>query len=769
MTEGTAPMFSRSEVLGGMPARRAASTIFAIENRTARLVVRSRRAIERYVSERAAAHQERAFLQALAEGREPPLRPSIQDIERHAPDWASLVPPDPSLRATVAHQLAGKYRFTRERVPRLRAMLGLEEAAVRESHERLFKKPLDAIYADRLPTRERWRWLRAGVAERLESLPPTWAAFALTLTETVGAGVLALPIALAGIGVLPAIALLIVFGLINLITIAALVESISRDGAIRYGTAYFGRLVEDYLGASGRLVLSVTLFVINTLAVVSYVIGFGLTLAAVTGSPSIVWVALLLGTTLAVLQRGSLDATVATAIVIGCVNIVLLLAIAVVGLTHADIGLLTASPAGLQAGSVALVFGVLLTAFFGHTSAATAAKIVLARDPTGRALMRGNVAAIGLAIVLYAFVVVGINGAVRPAELIGFGGTAIEPLARVSGPVVSLLGGAFVVLAMGLAAITCSLALYNQAREALTGGSLTDRWASTGPLLRRVTTDRLLASVPVILTFAAAPILLIRGTASFTGPIALLGTLATPILGGIFPMLMVLAARRRGEFVPADAPRALGHPITVAAIAGLFTLGIIVQGFAISQDLPARVMAAGVVIVIVAVCVRTIGIGAFRRRAVLEIRADERADQLRYTFVDDGHEAPTSVRLRDDAGERVLSGSSGSLAIRDLGIASFSVPAVSELLIWAHRVTDEGDSVGFPLAASRLTPDGSTNLGTTNEDGRLTLTLANEIAEIELRRPIEGGAARQRSVPIGASSPTAATNPVLIAGGEARS
>ena len=152
MTDGGTRLFSRDEVLGGMPARRAASTLFAIENRTARLVVRSRRAVERYVSERAAAHEEHAFLQALAEGREPPLRPAIQDIERHAPDWADLVADDPALRATIAHQLGAKYRLTRERVPRLRSALGMDAPAVAQAHTRQFAQPIDSIYADRLST-----------------------------------------------------------------------------------------------------------------------------------------------------------------------------------------------------------------------------------------------------------------------------------------------------------------------------------------------------------------------------------------------------------------------------------------------------------------------------------------------------------------------------------------------------------------------------------------------------------------------------------------
>src|SRR5207248_11498740 len=119
------------------------------------------------------------------------------------------------------------------------------------------------IHQADLTARERIAWARSRVETRLEDLPPVWTAFALTLTETVGAGVLALPIALAGLGIAPAIGLVVLFGIVNLVTIAALAESIARDGAIRYGSAYFGRLVEDYLGRTGRRVLSAALFEIG--------------------------------------------------------------------------------------------------------------------------------------------------------------------------------------------------------------------------------------------------------------------------------------------------------------------------------------------------------------------------------------------------------------------------------------------------------------------------------------------------------------------------
>ena len=47
-----------------------------------------------YLTESTAEEQERAFLDALAQGRDLPLQPTIQDLERYAPEWAALVPED---------------------------------------------------------------------------------------------------------------------------------------------------------------------------------------------------------------------------------------------------------------------------------------------------------------------------------------------------------------------------------------------------------------------------------------------------------------------------------------------------------------------------------------------------------------------------------------------------------------------------------------------------------------------------------------------------
>jgi hypothetical protein len=144
--------------------------------------------------------------------------------------------------------------LTYRSIPAIRQALGLDQEAVQAAYQRAQRQPLDTIYAARAGAGDRLRWAWARVAHWLDSLPPFWTAYALTLTETVGVGVLALPIALAGIGPLPGIILLLVMGLTNLLTIGYMTEAVTRSGDIRHGRAYFGQLVKNLLGREGALV-----------------------------------------------------------------------------------------------------------------------------------------------------------------------------------------------------------------------------------------------------------------------------------------------------------------------------------------------------------------------------------------------------------------------------------------------------------------------------------------------------------------------------------
>jgi hypothetical protein len=72
---------------------------------------------------------------------------------------------------------------------------------------------------------------------------------------------------------------------------------------------------------------------------------------------------------------------------------------------------------------------------------------------------------------LYILWVVAVNGAIAPPVLVGFSGTALTPLAKVAGPAVIVFGTILAILAMGMASIHFSLALFFTVREWIPGQS----------------------------------------------------------------------------------------------------------------------------------------------------------------------------------------------------------------------------------------------------------------------------------------------------------
>ena len=916
-------LLDRETVLAGLPARRANTLLYLIESRTAHLVARSREAMELFLSEESAERRKLAFLEAFALGSEPPLRPTIRDLERYATQWAPLVPENPRVQAAVAHRLGEKYRFTYESAPGIRAALGLDDAAVRQAYRRLYGQPFESIFAARATLGERLRWAWAGLARWLENLPPFWTAYALTITETVGATILALPIAVAGIGPLAGAVLLAVLGVINVLTIAFLSEAVARSGAIRYGSGFIGKVVDDYLGRAGSLVLSLGIFVLCFLALQAYYIGFASALEGATRVPAVVWVVLLFLTGLYFLRRESLSATIASALVVGAVNVVLVVVLSLVAFTHlrpenffhVDVPLLGGQ--ALDPAILGLVFGVILAAYFGHLSVSTCARVVLRRDPSARSLVWGAAAAQATVIILYCLFVLAVNGAIAPQVLAGERGTALDPLSAEIGPIVYLLGSVFVVLGMGMASIQFTLVLFNLVRErlpsvarpvvvlprrrgvllfherrrggagtsglrlglvylGLSGGkarfrldveldgalrrvetaadghwevlgdpTLLERlpelrgrggrlvlevmeadqqrvrvqvissmrpsyegvrdaagldladvfalpdsqaeligwmirqgqvslaevaqytgqgegaaralleelaeqgfvaeqvgpegapnygvrlatrrgrqgsaqvWQALGEegdppsgteashpsrtsgvlrLLRRLSSSEygsfVLGASPIAIAFLLAEWLLLTGSGSFTGLLSLIGVLIVPLLSGIFPVLLLVASRRKGERVPQAVYRFLGNPLLLAVIYVLYLASVFLHGLVIWSDPLQRAIAllVGVMVVGMTLAMR----GVLARRMVVELREDEDGRAL-FSVTAAGRPTATDVQLRYPKGEQRHKAAAGEIpAFSSLCQATFwpEVSAVTQLKVWAHKVTPEGDSEG---------------------------------------------------------------------------
>jgi hypothetical protein len=463
--------FDREQLLGGSPERRAATLLFLIETRAARLAAVAGRRLE--LSRADVSDDERglAFVEGFALARESTVAANVHDLERQAEGWAPLVPSNARLQAALVRRFGEKYRFTGRVAPGITKALGTSEPAVREAYVALFGEPIEAAFATRLSIWERLRWTWTRLTKRLGDLPPFWMGYALTLTETVGASVLALPIAFAGLGPLPGLVILVLVGLVNVLTVSLMAESVARSGPMRYRNAFLGRLVEGFLGRKGALGLTVLLVATSFIELPLYYVGLGETMEDVTSLPAAVWVAALFLVTLFVVGRGSLDATVGAALVVGVFNLVLLLALIAIAFGHvhgsnllnAEVPFSGGRP--FDAAAVAIVFGVTLDAYFGHTSAVLCGSLVLERDPSGRSISRGCAAATATSIVIFCTCVLAINGAIGADELTGVTGTAIGPLAEVGGTAIAILGSVYVVLTLGMGSIIESLALSQLVRE----------------------------------------------------------------------------------------------------------------------------------------------------------------------------------------------------------------------------------------------------------------------------------------------------------------
>jgi hypothetical protein len=480
-------LFTREEVLGGLPDRRARRLLTAIESLCARRSATETRAgaylgvsDAAMVGEAAlwtallAASESEAQTQAEDDGLDEirmlagrTRRPdSIRQIERSADLWAPMVPAGPEVRAALIRLIGSRYRFEKRHVPGIRRALGLDTEEVGQAYVRRYGEELESVYQQEMGFGERVRWGWTALEKALDGLPPFWFAFTFTLTETIGAAVLALPIALAHLGPRGALTILLTVGVVNVLTIAAVAEAMTRSGVLRQGSGFIGRVAGDLLGPAASGAASLSLAGFSFLCLVMYYRGFGSALAGCIGGPPWLWAACLLGGGLLLLARDSVRGTVASAIVVGCVNLTLIVALSAMGLAHPG----HTQPAASEVVSphtLAVVVGALLTAYMGHSSVGNVARAVLRRDPGGRSLLYGCVAAMLAAIGVYSLFTLAVLHAVPLQHLAASSGTALEPLREMTGHGVAAAGTLYATLAMGMCSLHYSLALVNLVRERL--------------------------------------------------------------------------------------------------------------------------------------------------------------------------------------------------------------------------------------------------------------------------------------------------------------
>jgi len=215
----------------------------------------------------------------------------------------------------------------------------------------------------------------------------------------------------------------------------------------------------------------------------------------------------------------------------------------------------------------------------------------------------------------------------------------------------------------------------------------------------------LLSASPVIMVFLLAEVLLFTGRESFPEPLSLIGVIVVSLLAGIFPVLLLVSSRRKGEFMPEVVYRLLGHPLLTIGIYSIFLASIFLHGLVIWQGPVERAGALFVGISMLGVTVAMARRGAFAPRVIVELREDPSTGSGQalgeegrsvFAITAGGQPATAEVRLGYPEGERRYQAATGEVPTpSSLRYAIFQVPTgqAQELKVWAHKITSEGDSM----------------------------------------------------------------------------
>lgn len=736
----TKKLISRTEVLGGMAGRttkQAHALVALLETRTAHM---EQTAQAGSVALTLAAVQTplHHFLEALAEGRRTKATVTIQAIERFAPHWAPLVPANPEIRAAVAHLLGQRYAFTATTTTGLTAALGLDTAAVQAAHQRLYQQPLAQIYAPQIAPLARFQWGWTHFSRRLESLPSFWLAFLLTMPGA--AGLLALPIALAQVGTLWGLLLVLSFGLINLLTALALAETVVRSGTARFGLGFLGQLAHEYLGKEASLLLTVVLAANNFLVLIIFFLGVAGTLGGGTPMATVLWLLPFAAVVIYVLSRRSLNTTIAVTLLIVLANLLILLLIPLLALPYFRLTNLLggAGAAAFTPAALGSTVGVLASTFLSHFVVATYGPVVLPREPSGRAWMLGSASAILSYILIACLWLLVINGVLAPTTLSQSTSAVVIPLAAVVGPAVQLLGSLLVILSVGLTALQVALGLYYLVEERLPARGTASVIGRLGEPARFV-----LAISPILVALAVTIWLALSGMGSFTTLLGIVSVFTLPLVTGILPLLLLLATRRKGDFVPGFVLSWLGHPAVIGLLY-LFSLAtILIHGLYIWDAWPLRMAAFVGTLVLVIATVRIWRQGLLAGRTVLLVCHDERLHGSSYVqATSNGQPLPVTIELAYRHQPQQLHTDRAALAnVAALRSFSMHLPATTatQLKLWLYRLAPTGQLAGLS-AHLVLTEGAKTETAVTTPVQSILQYPVTTACQVEIRLTDQPGA-----------------------------
>jgi len=337
-----------------------------------------------------------------------------------------------------------------------------------------------------------------------------WQAVALIVSSTIGAGVLAMPYAIARVGIVLGIVYIIVIGFLLMGLNLLLGEVASRTSQ----PLQMSGLARKYLGQFGQFLMTAVFYTSVFGALLAYMIGEGEALAGLFGGSSLVW-SLLFFFAGAVLVSLGIQTIKSVELWLTFAILLVVLLIAGVSVPH------MAFPHFSYFNPALLFFpyGIVLFAFSGINAIPEAHTLLANRKKDFKRAIVISSFIIMAVYLSFSVVVVGVTG-------LGTSEVATVGLGQAIGPSMTIFGNIFAILAMATSFVILALSL----RDSM-------HWDFRVP--RRIATAMVLG-IPAIIFFA--------GARHFVAVLDIVGGVFVSIEMAL-AVLIYWSAKRRGDLV----------------------------------------------------------------------------------------------------------------------------------------------------------------------------------------------------------------------------
>jgi hypothetical protein len=250
----------------------------------------------------------------------------------------------------------------------------------------------------------------------------------------------------------------------------------------------------------------------------------------------------------------------------------------------------------------------------------------------------------------------------------------------------------------------------------------------------------MLGAAPVFASFAVTEWMLLTGSGSFAGLIGFIGVIVGSLVAGIFPVLLLIASRRKGEHIPRPVHLRLGHPMLLGGLYLLFLGNVLVHGLVIWKEPWLRAGAVLVAAAVVAMTARMVRQGTFSPRLNIEVRQDKAEGRTFFAVTADGQESMSNVTLKYRDGERHLQASAGEIpafsslqhAVFEPGLPDEPRQIPHQLKVRIHKVTHDGDSEPIGGSITVQTRGKTSRYDIMLAKGQVTLPLTGATCRVDI-------------------------------------